>query len=195
MDAGLYECSADNMYSVDRRSFKTDFSIAFDWLLSALPKKPQEFVSPHHTTCTITFTVTWCTPAAQKQAAPKNLTIQQQTQKIQQHSVLAIFSIQTAAKANLKHKNCIIQVSYNFYTKVICLRYIQSWKFFKFLYCKSYTRVRKQWICSGIQCQTNSTKSVTVRVLLLLHFSIMCITIIRQTRLHTEQCWIQITYM
>ncbi|PSN33661.1 hypothetical protein C0J52_20986 [Blattella germanica] len=30
MDAGLYECSADNMYSVDRRSFKTDFSIAFD---------------------------------------------------------------------------------------------------------------------------------------------------------------------
>ena len=34
MDAGLYECSADNMYSVDRRSFKTDFSIAFDWLLS-----------------------------------------------------------------------------------------------------------------------------------------------------------------
>lgn len=31
MDAGLYECFADNMYSVDRRSFKTDFSIAFDW--------------------------------------------------------------------------------------------------------------------------------------------------------------------
>jgi hypothetical protein len=30
MDAGLYECSADNKYSVDRRSFKTDFSIAFD---------------------------------------------------------------------------------------------------------------------------------------------------------------------
>ncbi|XP_049797306.1 immunoglobulin domain-containing protein oig-4-like isoform X1 [Schistocerca nitens] len=30
MDAGVYECSADNMYSVDRRSFKTDFSIAFD---------------------------------------------------------------------------------------------------------------------------------------------------------------------
>ncbi|XP_054270601.1 immunoglobulin domain-containing protein oig-4-like [Macrosteles quadrilineatus] len=30
MDAGLYECSADNMYSIDRRSFKTDFSIAFD---------------------------------------------------------------------------------------------------------------------------------------------------------------------
>lgn len=29
-DAGLYECLADNMYSVDRRSFKTDFSIAFD---------------------------------------------------------------------------------------------------------------------------------------------------------------------
>lgn len=31
MDAGLYECTADNMYSIDRRSFKTDFSIAFDW--------------------------------------------------------------------------------------------------------------------------------------------------------------------
>ncbi|XP_076652624.1 immunoglobulin domain-containing protein oig-4 isoform X1 [Halictus rubicundus] len=30
MDAGVYECSADNMYSIDRRSFKTDFSIAFD---------------------------------------------------------------------------------------------------------------------------------------------------------------------
>ncbi|XP_022220403.2 immunoglobulin domain-containing protein oig-4 [Drosophila obscura] len=30
MDAGLYECTADNMYSIDRRSFKTDFSIAFD---------------------------------------------------------------------------------------------------------------------------------------------------------------------
>lgn len=31
MDAGVYECTADNMYSIDRRSFKTDFSIAFDW--------------------------------------------------------------------------------------------------------------------------------------------------------------------
>lgn len=30
MDAGVYECYADNMYSIDRRSFKTDFSIAFD---------------------------------------------------------------------------------------------------------------------------------------------------------------------
>lgn len=30
MDAGVYECSADNMYSIDRRSFKTDFSIIFD---------------------------------------------------------------------------------------------------------------------------------------------------------------------
>ncbi|CAO1381861.1 unnamed protein product [Diamesa hyperborea] len=30
MDAGVYECTADNQYSVDRRSFKTDFSIAFD---------------------------------------------------------------------------------------------------------------------------------------------------------------------
>ncbi|VVD05168.1 unnamed protein product [Leptidea sinapis] len=30
MDAGVYECTADNMYSIDRRSFKTDFSIAFD---------------------------------------------------------------------------------------------------------------------------------------------------------------------
>ncbi|KAL2741911.1 receptor-type tyrosine-protein phosphatase S-like isoform X3 [Vespula maculifrons] len=30
MDAGIYECTADNMYSIDRRSFKTDFSIAFD---------------------------------------------------------------------------------------------------------------------------------------------------------------------
>lgn len=30
MDAGVYECAADNMYSIDRRSFKTDFSIAFD---------------------------------------------------------------------------------------------------------------------------------------------------------------------
>lgn len=30
MDAGVYECTADNMYSLDRRSFKTDFSIAFD---------------------------------------------------------------------------------------------------------------------------------------------------------------------
>ncbi|XP_063229639.1 immunoglobulin domain-containing protein oig-4-like [Bacillus rossius redtenbacheri] len=30
MDAGLYECYADNMYSIDRRSFKTDFSIVFD---------------------------------------------------------------------------------------------------------------------------------------------------------------------
>lgn len=30
MDAGIYECTADNQYSVDRRSFKTDFSIAFD---------------------------------------------------------------------------------------------------------------------------------------------------------------------
>ncbi|XP_017885397.2 immunoglobulin domain-containing protein oig-4-like [Ceratina calcarata] len=30
MDAGVYECMADNMYSIDRRSFKTDFSIAFD---------------------------------------------------------------------------------------------------------------------------------------------------------------------
>lgn len=29
-DAGIYECTADNQYSVDRRSFKTDFSIAFD---------------------------------------------------------------------------------------------------------------------------------------------------------------------
>lgn len=28
--AGVYECTADNMYSIDRRSFKTDFSIAFD---------------------------------------------------------------------------------------------------------------------------------------------------------------------
>lgn len=33
MDAGVYECTADNMYSIDRRSFKTDFSIAFDWSL------------------------------------------------------------------------------------------------------------------------------------------------------------------
>lgn len=32
MDAGVYECTADNQYSVDRRSFKTDFSIAFDWI-------------------------------------------------------------------------------------------------------------------------------------------------------------------
>jgi hypothetical protein len=30
MDAGLYECCADNKYAVDRRSFKTDFSITFD---------------------------------------------------------------------------------------------------------------------------------------------------------------------
>jgi len=30
MDAGVYECSADNKYSIDRRSFKTDFSIAFE---------------------------------------------------------------------------------------------------------------------------------------------------------------------
>lgn len=30
MDAGIYECTADNQYSVDRKSFKTDFSIAFD---------------------------------------------------------------------------------------------------------------------------------------------------------------------
>ncbi|XP_050425325.1 immunoglobulin domain-containing protein oig-4-like isoform X2 [Adelges cooleyi] len=30
MDAGVYECSADNNYSIDRRSFKTDFSIAFE---------------------------------------------------------------------------------------------------------------------------------------------------------------------
>ncbi|XP_071449204.1 immunoglobulin superfamily DCC subclass member 3-like isoform X2 [Hetaerina americana] len=30
MDAGVYECYADNMYSIDRRSFKTDFSINFD---------------------------------------------------------------------------------------------------------------------------------------------------------------------
>lgn len=30
MDAGLYECTADNMYAIDRRSFKTDFSIVFD---------------------------------------------------------------------------------------------------------------------------------------------------------------------
>lgn len=30
MDAGVYECTADNIYSIDRRSFKTDFSIAFD---------------------------------------------------------------------------------------------------------------------------------------------------------------------
>ena len=34
MDAGVYECTADNMYSIDRRSFKTDFSIAFDWFIS-----------------------------------------------------------------------------------------------------------------------------------------------------------------
>ena len=30
MDAGIYECTADNMYSIDRRMFKTDFSIVFD---------------------------------------------------------------------------------------------------------------------------------------------------------------------
>lgn len=36
MDAGVYECTADNMYSIDRRSFKTDFSIAFDWYQSIL---------------------------------------------------------------------------------------------------------------------------------------------------------------
>ncbi|KAL5273424.1 hypothetical protein ACFFRR_000260 [Megaselia abdita] len=30
MDAGVYECTADNMYSIDRRVFKTDFSIVFD---------------------------------------------------------------------------------------------------------------------------------------------------------------------
>lgn len=36
MDAGVYECTADNMYSIDRRSFKTDFSIAFDWLFNML---------------------------------------------------------------------------------------------------------------------------------------------------------------
>lgn len=30
MDAGVYECTADNMYSIDRRSFKTDFAIVFD---------------------------------------------------------------------------------------------------------------------------------------------------------------------
>ncbi|XP_059468649.1 immunoglobulin domain-containing protein oig-4-like [Neocloeon triangulifer] len=30
MDAGIYECNADNMFSIDRRSFKTDFSIIFD---------------------------------------------------------------------------------------------------------------------------------------------------------------------
>ncbi|XP_034233683.1 immunoglobulin domain-containing protein oig-4-like [Thrips palmi] len=30
MDAGVYECTADNMYAIDRRSFKTDFSIIFD---------------------------------------------------------------------------------------------------------------------------------------------------------------------
>jgi Immunoglobulin I-set domain len=30
MDAGVYECYADNKFSIDRRSFKTDFSINFD---------------------------------------------------------------------------------------------------------------------------------------------------------------------
>ncbi|KAI5699914.1 hypothetical protein M8J76_001460 [Diaphorina citri] len=30
MDAGIYECYADNMYNVDTRTFKTDFSITFD---------------------------------------------------------------------------------------------------------------------------------------------------------------------
>ncbi|CAB3386502.1 Hypothetical predicted protein [Cloeon dipterum] len=30
MDAGVYECFADNKFSIDRRTFKTDFSIAFD---------------------------------------------------------------------------------------------------------------------------------------------------------------------
>lgn len=30
MSSRIYECTADNIYSVDRRSFKTDFSIAFD---------------------------------------------------------------------------------------------------------------------------------------------------------------------
>lgn len=29
-DAGVYECTADNMYAIDRRSFKTDFAINFD---------------------------------------------------------------------------------------------------------------------------------------------------------------------
>lgn len=32
MDAGIYECYADNMYNVDTRTFKTDFSITFDWI-------------------------------------------------------------------------------------------------------------------------------------------------------------------
>ncbi|XP_063699507.1 immunoglobulin domain-containing protein oig-4-like [Culicoides brevitarsis] len=30
MDAGVYDCTADNMYAIDRRSFKTDFAIVFD---------------------------------------------------------------------------------------------------------------------------------------------------------------------
>ncbi len=30
MDAGIYECYADNMYSVDKRTFRTDFVTNFD---------------------------------------------------------------------------------------------------------------------------------------------------------------------
>lgn len=39
MDAGVYECSADNKYSIDRRSFKTDFSIAFESWAQIMRKK------------------------------------------------------------------------------------------------------------------------------------------------------------
>lgn len=30
MDAGVYECTADNLYAIDKKIFKTDFSIVFD---------------------------------------------------------------------------------------------------------------------------------------------------------------------
>lgn len=45
MDAGIYECTADNQYSVDRRSFKTDFSIAFDWDMNILHKMHSQELS------------------------------------------------------------------------------------------------------------------------------------------------------
>ena len=31
MDAGIYECYADNKYAVDKRTFRTDFITNFDW--------------------------------------------------------------------------------------------------------------------------------------------------------------------
>ena len=30
MDAGFYECQADNMYSIDAKGFRTDYLIDFD---------------------------------------------------------------------------------------------------------------------------------------------------------------------